>query len=449
VTVNHAGRGPRLLRRLGLPTIAGSGPFVVANAIDSLGYGLMFAFPIVYFAETTSLSLPQVGAAMTIARLLTLPAPMLAGPLLDRFGARAVGVTGMAISAVGFLGFLVAHASWQVILVTALTHIGSSVYSVSSSALVVLAAVEPEERTRWFGFVRVLRNIGVGLGGALGAAAVGVGGEDGLRGIVVANALSFVIALWLIGTWSPRRPSPPPVVPVAGKAAGPATGNAPATGKAAAASAAGAPTAPVSYLAVLRDGAYMRLVAVNVAIVFAAVMLGVLLAIAVTDGLHQDTWYVGALIVVNTGMVITTQTVATVFIERYRPTRVIAVSCLLNAAAFGVFALLHGAPGWLVVAGLFAGIFLYTVAEIAAVPPTSELSVALAPEHARGRYLAVFQMSWTVGGALAPWLLTSLFAQGPVWPWIFLLALSVLAVPVVLSLERTMARPRQSEAVPI
>lgn len=431
-----------LASRLGLPRLRGHGGFVGANAIDSLGNGLVLAFTVVYFARTTTLSLPEVGAALSAARLLGLPAALGVGPVLDRFGARTVAAAGNLMSAVGFTGFFFAHSVWQIVVVVLIAQLGNTTYWTSSSALVVLAA-QGGERTRWFGFVRALRNMGLGVGGAVGSVAVALGGVGGLRAVVVANAVSYVAAATMLTLW---RPAPAPVEspPSSVSTAQPPTE---------AATAAAEPAAAVrkdGYLTVLRDGRYMMLVAINVTFVFAAMLNSVLMAIYITVGLHRGVWLAGSLLVLNTVQVALMQTVISARLERFRGTRVIAVSCLINALAFGLFAVLDVSPGWMVVTGLFLAMFIYTIAEITATPPTNDLSVALAPAHIRGRYLAVYQLSWTLGQAVAPGLLTLLLVHGAMLPWAFLGGISLLAVPMVLVLERQITREKASrEIVPM
>lgn len=93
---------------------------------------------------------------------------------------------------------------------------------------------------------------------------------------------------------------------------------------------------------------------------------------------------------------------------------------MLNALAFAGFALLPGAPGRAVGGGPVAAMPVYYLAETVATrgrgvatPGREELSAALAHPGRRGRYLAVDRLSWGVGRALAPGLLTLLFVHGP------------------------------------
>ncbi|MFD0274557.1 MFS transporter [Kitasatospora sp. NPDC127111] len=420
---------PPLRDRLGLPRTAGRHRLIGAHLVDSLGTGLILAFTLVYFARTTTLTLAGIGAAVSTARLLALPTAIVVGPLIDRYGARAVAAGGNALSALAYCGFLAAGRAWQIVLVCLLAQIGHVSYWTSSTGLVVLASAEGE-RTRWFALVQTLRNTGMGLGGALGAVLVAGGGTGGLRALVLLNAASYAVAAGLLASWRPAAAAP---------GAGSRTAVAPGAGTpAAAAPGAGERAARErgGYRAVLRDRRYLLLVVVHLAFVFGSMIISMLLAVYLTDGLHRDAWLAGPLLVLNGVQVVLTQNAVARRLERFRPTRVVAAGSLLNALSFALFALLAAAPGWLVPAGLFVAMAVFNVAETVATPFAEELSVSLADPDRRGRYLAVYQLSWNTGQAVAPGLLTLLLGHGPAWPWLFLSALGLAAVPGLLRLER-------------
>ncbi|UZI28995.1 MFS transporter [Streptomyces sp. CA-278952] len=415
------------LSRFGFPEIRGSGNFLLASLIQGTGNGLLLAFQLVYFTATTAMSAVAVGTALTLSRLLTLPAPAVVGPLMDRYGARRVVIVGNALCAVAFFSFLFVENSWQVVATGVAVQFGTAMFWTANSALVSLAAHQGD-RTRWFGLIRVIRNVGLGVGGAVAALATSTSGTAGLRVLVIGCALSYAVAGVLIATWHPRE-----------------------KGQGVAGAHGAEQTPKASYRLVLRDHVYLRLVAVNVVFVLAAMVLSFLLAIYVVDALSAPTWLVGVLLIVNSALVIGGQSVATRLIERHPLTKVIAVASALDALAFGIYALLDGMPQGAVIAGLFLGMIIFTAGEILASPGLGELSVALAPPHALGRYLAVFQLSWTLGMALAPWLFTTLLSAGPRTPWLVLCALSVIAIPAVRGLPRQLApqgEPAGQDAVP-
>ncbi|MDH6135823.1 MFS family permease [Kitasatospora sp. MAA4] len=418
-----APRPQRGLRNaLGLPDLTGNGRFLSANIIDSLGNGLVLAFTLVYFTRTTTLPLVEIGAALTLGQLLSLPAPALVGPLLDRIGPRAIVAVGNLVSAVGFLGFLFSDTLWLIVVFQVVVQIGSNLYWTSSRSLVVLAAANSGERQRWFAMIGALRNIGAGFGAAVAALMVQFAGADGLRAVLLANTGTFLLAAWLIQSWRP-----------AGEAPKASTG-------------AGAEAAPAGgYLDVLKDTAYLRLVGANLGLVFAGMVLPVLLAVYATEALHAPAWIVGVLVVLNTALVAGTQTLVNRWGERFRPNRLLALAGVVNAVSFTVFGALGSLPSWAMEVGLVLAVLVYTLGEMLSGPPSNELSVAMAQDHIQGRYQAAFQLSWTLGGALSPVLLTALLARGPLWPWIFLGAFSLLSVLLVQGLGPRPAQQQDSE----
>lgn len=406
--------------RLGLPKLAGNGRFVTATAIDSVGTGLVLAFTVIYFVKTTPVSLAVIGLAMTLARLFALPTSMVIGPLIDRFSARRTAVAGNVISAAGYTSFLAARTAWSIVVVVFLVQLGHTTYWTSSAALVGLAA-PPGRRPKWFAFIHAVRNSGLGLGAALAGLTLALGQVSGLRAIVIANAASYVLSAVLLVSWRPHGATQPASASQPGS-----SGTGPA----------GLGRALAGYRSVLRDLPYTLLMTINLTLVFAQMLISILLALYLVEALHEAAWIAGALLMVNTIQVAVTQTVISHRMERHRATRVITIGAVANAVAFGLLALLDVAPGWMVVAGLFVAMVVFSFGEVVAFPAIDNLSISLAQPRIQGRYLAVFQLSWTVGQVAAPGLLTFLLAREPVLPLVFLLALSLLAVPLLLALER-------------
>ncbi|POX56340.1 MFS transporter [Streptomyces sp. Ru71] len=405
------GHGSRrgLRDRAGLPVLTGAGRFVAAHAVDSLGTGLMFAFTVVYLTHATRLSLAEIGAALTLGNLLALPTPALGGTLMDRFGPKAVVAVANLVCAAGFAAFLVVGSAWQISLAYFVVQAGVNLYWTAARNLVPLAGVPGEERL-WFGFISSLRNLGIGAGAAVSAVALALFGADSAYMLIAANAGTFLCAALLFITWKPAR--------------GPDMPN-PSEGR-------GGPAGRASWGALLRDGRYLLLVTANLAFVLAQMVPPVLLAVYVTETLRAGTWIPGTLLVVNTAAVAVLTPAVTRRSARHRPHRAIAGGFLVGAASFALFAAplaWQGAPGWAVATVLTAAMLLFTLSEILSSPALNELSVTLAPTEANGRHQAAFQLSWSIGGAAAPAVLTTLLSRQPALPWLFLASLSVLAVP--------------------
>ena len=98
-------------------------------------------------------------------------------------------------------------------------------------------------------------------------------------------------------------------------------------------------------------------------------------------------------------------------------------------------ATVDGAAYERVVSDMAAFVGVYTVGEMLSAPALSALSVAIPPAELRGRYQAVFQTSWAVGGAIGPALFTALLSADAAYPWLLLLVLSALLIPASRSLQ--------------
>jgi len=394
----------RLASALGLPQTSGRRTLLAATAIDATGSGLFLPFGVVFFVATTSLGLAEVGAALSLAALVALPAPTVIGPLVDRFGPRRVVACGNLVSALGFGGYLLVETAWQVVLAALLVNLGTAMFWTSSGALVGVAA-DPGERPRWFGLLYALRNAGTGLGGLLAAALLGGFGPGGYTMLAAGNGVTYLLAGLLVLAWRPpEHPDRPD--PVAGVR----------------------PVSAGGYLTVVRDLPFAALVTTNVFFVLSAMVLPVLLALYITGPLDGPAWAAGALLTVNTAMIALGQTSVARRIERRDRVAVIRLGAAVYVVAFACFALLIQVPAGLLVVGLVVSMVVFTLAEMAETTAMSDLVVSMAPNALRGRYQAVFQLSWSVGIAAAPVLFTSLLAVGAAVPWLVLLGGAVAAV---------------------
>jgi MFS family permease len=130
---------------------------------------------------------------------------------------------------------------------------------------------------------------------------------------------------------------------------------------------------------------------------------------------------------INTALVACLQTKVAGWSESQRAGRVISLAAVINAAAFVGFWAADGLPSWLLLPGLVASLVAYTLAEVLSSPVLNSLAVSLPRPELRGRYQAIYQTSWTVGGAVGPALFIWLLSRGAGWPWVALIAISLLA----------------------
>ncbi|MDI5968185.1 MFS transporter [Streptomyces sp. SL13] len=388
---------------------AGRGPLLVTLVADGIGSGMFLPFAVVYFQHTTTIPLATIGFALTTAGLLSLTPLPLVGPLIDRFGPRAVAVVANLVCALAFAGYLVADSPWLLVVAAFLAGVGQGTGWTTMLGLVGLVST-PEERGHWFAVQSATRNMGYGLGGIAGAVAVGTGAHWAYPLLAVVNAVSYLVVAVLLLRWRlPARPRP-------------------------AASAQQSP--PGRYGTVLRDRSLQVVWSTNLLLVLCMSVLSVLLTVYVVEVLGLPAWLGGALFSLNTALVVLTQTTVTRWVADVPRPRVVQVAALLWAVSFVILWSLSAAPRWLLLPGAVVAVTVYTVAEMLHAPSISTLATEIAPPGSPGRHFAVFQLSWSLGTTLAPALLIWLLSRGTQWPWSVLLVMCAVAAVTVGRLRR-------------
>ena len=401
-----------MLQRLGFPVIGPNRRFVVAIAVDAVGSGVFLPVSILYFLATTSLSLTRIGLALSLAAAIQLPLGPLVGGLVDRIGPKRVLLAANLLEAVGFVGYIVAGSFRSVLVAAAIVQLGQTAFWGSFSPVVATIAA-PGERERWFGFLGALRNASFAVGGLVAALAITIGTISAYTAVVVVNAASYVVAFVLIlFVHSPHK---------APARAGPAGG-------------------PAGWNQVLHDRGYLALVVTNYTYATSAMALNVAIPVYVTQSLGLPGWVAGAVFTINTLMIGLGQGLVVNAMEGFVRADLIALGCLLAATSYVVLLSASWTAVWLGVVVVLVGAVFYTGGELVAGPVLTALSTDAAPAALRGRYVSLYQMSWTISMTIAPVALTWLIQQGAAALWGALTVVAIVGAGLSRLLQQVMAQ---------
>ncbi|MFE9912183.1 MFS transporter [Streptomyces clavifer] len=393
------------------PSTARQGRFVAAIVIDSIGTGVFVPVSMLYFLATTPLTLVQVGAALTTAGLLALPAGPLVGGLVDRYGAKPVLQAANVAQALGFAGYLLVDQTWQIAICAWLNSAGRAV-SFSCYGVTVTALAAPGQRERWFGLLGSVRNLGYALGGLLSAVAISFGAHGVHTAIVVVNALSYVTAYVLIR-------AVPNIRPEAGQDAAGGWGR------------------------VLRDRRYLSLVAHQLCFAVSLFVLNIAIPVYAVDVLGLPGWTAGAVFSLNALMVGFGQGIVVRWLRGRIRSRVLVAGHACFAAGYLLFlAADRSAALALAVGVVLLGAVSYTFGEILGGPITSTVAAESAPDALRGRYLALNQLAVTVAGAVSPAALSALLSMGASAMWLTLVGISVLGATLATAIGKVVPAAR-------
>jgi MFS family permease len=376
--------------------------------LNTLGWGAVLPFEILYLHDGRGFSLGVAGLVVgTLTGLAVIAAPI-AGPVIDRLGARATAAgAGLALGA-GYGGLAFAHSPRQAFAAAAAAGVGNGALLPSQSTLLA-SLVAPELRHRSSAVSRVAGNIGFGLGGAIGGL-VAASGLNGFIVLLLANALTYVlyVVILIVGVDEDARP-----MPIAG-----------------------------GYRVVLRDRAFRRLALTNTAVI--AVGWGVfswVLPAYARGVIGLSTRLIGLLVLANATTVVLAQLPVAKLAEGRRR----AVFIAIGSTSFAVACLLVVGAGHvgfqLAYAALLAAVIAVGVGECFHTTALMPLVADLAPAALRGRYMATIGLSWWLGLALAPTVGGQLLSVSPSAAMFAAAGVALAAGLSALALERELPPP--------
>ncbi|WP_344263355.1 MFS transporter [Actinomadura napierensis] len=408
-------------RLVGLPDIPAVRRWAWVAVADSLGTGLITPLVIIYFTQQIGMKAVTVGLAMSIAGIGSAVLVPFGGVFVDRFGAKPLVITAFALAGIGTTGYMFARNFGVLVLTVLLANMADASGRPAKHSFMAQIA-DGEARNRLLAFNRSVRNAGYGVGGLLAAIVLGLGSHVWYVLAFGLDALSFFVAIALV-----LGITPPPLGATARQDAEAAEA-APAKSRG-------------GYAEVLSDWRYTLLSALNVLVLLEATIFTVGVPLWVVQHTDAPKAVVGVLFTVNTVMIVLLQVRATKGLEGpadVRPSYQRAALGMTIAVAGYLLAQYVGAV--LAVVLLVLAVVLHSVGELSASASEWTVSIGLARERLRGRYLAVFALGDSIGKAAGPVVVTFLLSRATSAGWLVLLAL--VAGSCLISAELAVRHPR-------
>ncbi|GAA2310625.1 MFS transporter [Glycomyces scopariae] len=381
--------------------------FIAASFVDALGQGVYVPLTMLFVHALTGQTLTAIGTGLTLAGLGALASMPAVGSLIDRYGGKRVYTGALALRAIGFALYPLAH-SYPAFLAVALLLAVAMWASPPSQQSLIGDIAEGAERDRLLAWDRSLRNGGMGFGSLAAAGMLAFGGTATgfLAAAAVLAAACAAAALIVARLPVARREAPAPEAARGG------------------------------YRDVLADRPYLALTAANFLIGFGYTAQAIALPVFLTRDVGLPDALAGAVFAVNTALVAVFGVPVARAMARARRARGAALGTAVFAASFAAFALLPALGGGAVAVLIVA--IVYTAGELIHSAPAQSLSVQAARDHLRGRYLSVYQLSWSLCRTVAPMLLGLLLDAGTWQLWAALAAAVLAGGLILLCTERAL-----------
>jgi MFS family permease len=377
---------------------AGGRQLATAALVQALGVGLYLASSIAFFTRQVGLTANEVAGGLATAGVIALAVSLLGGLLADRYGARRVLVVlfvgrGLCFFTYAFVGNL-----WQFIAVTLVSVAFDRASPPVLQALIATAISDQRERTRLLAVVNVLRNCGLGVGALAAGITLTVDSVLAYRATMITVTLAFFVGAVLVLRVRVAHEVPP------------------------------RPAKRPEKRSVVPYKQYLVLTALNFVLSFFDVLLLVAMPLWVLEHTDAPRATVSVLFALNTALVVVFQIPVSKLANGLRRTsRMVTGAGVALAGSSACFAVSGGSVGWQAIGWLVLAVVALSLGEVAANSGTWSLSIELAPEHARGWYLSVFNLSLAGERVLGPIIVTGLLLSSGTAGWIGAAVVFVLA----------------------
>ncbi|MBN2258356.1 MAG: MFS transporter [Anaerolineaceae bacterium] len=342
---------------------------VAVSFIDRIGGTLLFPFFSLYITQRFDVGMTQAGYILGLFSIFGLAGQFIGGALTDKFGRRNLILFGLIFSAISTLSLGLVNSYAAMVPLAMIIGLLSDVAGPAHQAMI--ADILPEhQRQEGFGILRVVANMSWIIGPTIGGL---VARQSFLALFIIDAVISCVVAILFYLLISETKPEAQPEQQHESIFQ---------TFK--------------GYGVVLRDSAYM-------AFLVAGMIMGAVyqqmynsLSVYMRDSHGIEPSGYGFMLTSSAIVVILFQFSVTRLVKKQPPFLMMAFGTIFYMIGFSMFGFVSAY--WLFV----LAVVIITVGEMIIMPVTSALAANFAPADMRGRYMAVFGLTWAIPATIAP-----------------------------------------------
>ena len=342
---------------------------VVVSFIDRIGGTLLFPFFALYITQKFDVGMTQAGILLGMSSLFGLIGSTIGGALTDKFGRKQLILFGLIFSAISALSFGLVNEFSFLYPLMIIVGLLSSIAGPAHDAMI--ADILPEkQRQEGFGILRVVGNLSWMIGPTIGGFVANI---NFFYLFVIDAVISCVVAAIIFRALPETKPEPH--AHEQHESFWQTLGG---------------------YRIVFRDFAFMAFMVAGMLMLIVYQQMYSTLSVYLRDN-HSITPS-------GYGFLMTTSAITVVLFQfwvsrviKYRPPfLMMAIGTVFYMIGFALF-------GIVTVYILFAlNIVIITIGEMIVVPTSQAIAANFAPETMRGRYMAIFGLSWAIPSTVGP-----------------------------------------------
>ncbi|MCK6540564.1 MAG: MFS transporter [Anaerolineales bacterium] len=342
---------------------------VVVSFIDRIGGTLLFPFFALYITQKFNVGMTQAGILLGMSSLFGLIGSTVGGALTDKFGRKQLILFGLVFSAISTLTFGLVNdlnALYPLMVVVGLL---SSVAHPAHDAMI--ADILPEkQRQEGFGILRVVGNLSWIIGPTIGGFVANI---NFFYLFVIDAVISCAVAAIIFRAIPETKPE------VHAHAESESLWQ-----------------TVIGYRVVLKDLAFMAFMVAGMLMLIVYQQMYGTLSVYLRDNHGVNPSGYGFLMTTSAITVVLFQFWVSRLIKRRPPFLMMAFGTVFYMIGFALF-------GVVTLYVLFAlNIVIITIGEMIVVPTGQAIATNFAPETMRGRYMAIFGLSWAIPSTIGP-----------------------------------------------
>jgi MFS family permease len=369
---------------------------VASTFIDRFGGALIFPFLSLYVAQKFNVGMTEIGLIFGIWSFSSLVGSMIGGALADKLGRKVIIIFGLISSAVTGISMGLVTDISAFYLLALVAGMFSSIGHPAQQAMVA-DLLEGEQRAEGFSVLRVVANLAITFGPAIGGVLAGI--SYLLLFIIDActSSITALIVLWAIPETKPADVEATETESILKTIAG--------------------------YREVVKDKLFMAFIFATIIIISVYTQMYSTLPVFLNRVHDVPAQGFGYMMSMNAAIVVLFQFWIVKRIKQYPP----MLLMMLASALYGIGFVLYGYVS--AYAMFFVGMTVITIGEMVHIPVAQSLAAFFAPEDMRGRYMAMYGLGWAIPNSATP-LLAGLVMDNydPYWVWYGAGILAVTAV---------------------
>jgi len=356
-----------------------------ATFIDRVGGALLFPFFALYVTNHFGVGMTEVGILFGLFAAGAIIGGIIGGSITDKYGRKFMLLFGLIASAsfsllMGFINnlnlFYGLAAIWGLI--------GDS--GGPAQQAMVTDLLPEEKRAEGFGILRIIGNLALAIGPAMGSFLATRSFLLLFIGDAVTSLITAIIVFITIPETKPEIEGEKHNESIWQTMKG--------------------------YKDVIKDRIFIAFIGISTLVTLLAMQMHSTLSVYLRDVHDFPVFKFGWLVTTNAAMVVFFQFWITRKVKKYSPMIMVAIGALLYGIGFGMYGFISSEIMF------FIAIIIITFGEMITVPFAQSIVSNFAPEDKRGRYMAAFGFSWaipTLFGILAAGVVMDNFNPNLIW----------------------------------